>query len=685
MRTVIIHRPFIQKSRTSKGSPYKRVAERIDQAIMNVLIWSGYISTLGIWEMVTRTAERMVHFQPLGRKVEARKETPLLDLAREAGVQIESICGYAGKCGKCRIVVTSGAANLSKATESEKNLVSEKDRRAGMRLACQANIKSFGKIVVEVPEGSMRGHHRLLAAGVEPKVKLSPALKKVVLRLPPATLKDLRADDDRLLDVLFKKAHMRSSISPGVHGRIPEALRKQDWVTTVTLYRDQEVIQVEPGDTSRNLFGVAVDIGTTKVVAYLIDLFTGEIAATESMPNPQIPYGEDLMSRISYTIKERDGAGRLQYAIVDGINTLVTRLCTAKGISRDDVLEMMVVGNTAMHHLFFGIPAQHVAAAPYAPAVRTSLTVSPSHIGVNIYPFGKISSLPNVAGFVGADAVADLVSSGLYNDKNIGMMIDIGTNTEIIAGNKRKLLSCSCASGPAFEGAHIKFGMRASTGAIERVWIDPSTLEVNLRTVDDAPARGICGSGIVDAVSELFKAGALDPSGKLLASENARVRRGKEGLSEFVLATGGDTATGEDITITQHDIQEIQLAKAAIFTGVSILMKRLRIKPSELAHVYAAGAFGTYVDASSAINIGMYPEVPVERISFIGNAAGSGARMCLRSVEKRELADQLSRQVQYVELAAEKEFQKEFAQAMFLPHRDLSRFPNHKKRTSKHQ
>lgn len=632
---------------------------------------------------MTRTAERMVHFQPLGRKVEGRKETPLLDLGREAGVQIESICGYAGKCGKCKVIIASGAANLSRLTDNERILLSEKERRSGMRLACQAKIRTFGRIVVEVPEVSRRGHHRLLAAGVEPKVKLNPATRKVVLRLPPATLKDLRADDDRLLEVLFKKAHTRGAISPGVHGRIPEAIRKQDWVATVTLYREKEIIQIEPGDTSRNLYGVAADIGTTKVVAYLIDLVSGMVVGTESMPNPQIPYGEDLMSRISYTIKEKDGAGRLQYAIVDGINTLVTRLCTAKGISRDDVLEMMVVGNTAMHHLFFGIPAQHVAAAPYAPAVRTSLTVSPGHIGVNIYPFGKVSSLPNVAGFVGADAVADLVSSGLHADSKIGMMIDIGTNTEIIAGSRRKLLSCSCASGPAFEGAHIKFGMRASTGAIERVWIDPSTLDVNLRTVDDAPARGICGSGIVDAISELLKAGALDPSGKLLASENERVRRTSEGGAEFVLARGSDTATGEDITVTQHDIQEIQLAKAAIFTGVAILMKKLKIKPSQLARVYAAGAFGTYVDASSAINIGMYPDVPVDRISFIGNAAGSGARMCLRSVEKRELADQLSRKVEYVELAAEKEFQKEFAQAMFLPHRDLSRFPNHKKKASK--
>ena len=278
---------------------------------------------------------------------------------------------------------------------------------------------------------------------------------------------------------------------------------------------------------------------------------------------------------------------------------------------------------------------------------------------------------------MGADAVADLVSSGLHKDKRVGMMIDIGTNTEIIAGNKDRLISCSCASGPAFEGAHIKSGMRASTGAIERVWIDDSNFEVRVRTVDDAEPRGICGSGIVDAVSELFRTGVIDSSGKLQLSKRIPgVRKGRDGVPEFVLMKGDETATKEQIAISQHDIQEIQLAKAAIFTGVSILMKKLKLRCSEINKVYAAGAFGTYVDASSAISIGMYPDVPAERIEFIGNAAGSGARMALKSTKMRDLADRLSREVEYVELAAEKSFQNEFAMAMFLPHRDTSRFPS---------
>jgi uncharacterized 2Fe-2S/4Fe-4S cluster protein (DUF4445 family) len=625
-----------------------------------------------------------VHFQPIGAKVEARKDSSLLDLARESGVAIESICSSLGKCGKCKVIVRSGGKALGKVTESEKRILDKRELKDGIRLACQARVASPANITVDVPEDSMRGHHRLLASGIERKIALLPAMHKYVLKIPPATLRDLRADDDRLLQVLKIKVKRQLEVSPGVHRHLPEALRHSSWTTTVTLFRDKEIVRAEPGDTSARLFGIAADIGTTKVVAYLLDLLTGEVLGNESSPNPQIPFGEDLMSRIAYTNKNPKGLEELQRVVAHGLNTLIFKLCADRGLIPDDILEVMVVGNTAMHHIFFGIPTIYLAAAPYAPAVRTALSVNPPHVGLNTYPFGKVSSLPNIAGFVGADAVADLLSSGLYNDRDIGMMIDIGTNTEIIAGNKERLVSCSCASGPAFEGAHIKFGMRASTGAIERVWIDPASYDVRLRMIDDAQPRGICGSGIVDAVSELFMAGILEPSGKIIVSEaNPRTRTTADGQAEFIIAQGKETISGYNISITQHDVQEIQLAKAAIFAGVSILMKRLRLKPSNLKNVYAAGAFGTYVDASSAIRIGMYPDVPVERIKFIGNAAGSGARMCLKSTKMRDLADKLSRKVEYIELAAEKDFQQEFAQAMFLPHRDLSRFPSSKKTAPK--
>jgi uncharacterized 2Fe-2S/4Fe-4S cluster protein (DUF4445 family) len=620
---------------------------------------------------------KITRFQPLGRRVSSEVGSTLLDLAMDTDVPVESICGGAGKCGKCRVMVAAGSEHLSPPTENERSTLTKEEKDMGVRLACQTRVVQSGDIVVDVPELSRRGHHRLLASGIEPEVERTPAVGKILLRIPPATLEDIRADDDRLLEVLHSEAAITANISQGVHQLLPKAVRENSWEATVTLYRNEELIRIDPGDTTGNLLGVAVDLGTTKVVAYLVDLISGEILGTESQPNPQIPFGEDVMSRITYASRTDGGLRRLNEAIVNAVNALLARLCETAGKDQTDILEMLVVGNTAMHHIFFGITPEHLAQAPYAPAIRTAISVDPGHLGIDIYPFGKVSSLPNIAGFVGADAVAVLLASGLHDDEDIGMMIDIGTNTEIIAGNRGRLIGCSCASGPAFEGAHIKHGMRAASGAIERVWIDPSTMEVHLRTVDDAPARGICGSGIVDAISEMFRCRVIGSSGKLSEpGSNERVRRGADGKMEFVLVADGEAGAGTDITITQNDIQEIQLAKAAIFTGVSTLMKKLGIGCSDLKCVYAAGAFGTYVDATSAVTIGMYPDIPPERIKFVGNAAGSGARMALKSIKSRDLADRLSRRVEYIELAMEKDFQAEFAKAMFLPHRERERFPS---------
>ena len=623
-------------------------------------------------------APRVARFQPSGSRVVSRLGATILELARDCGVSIESICGGTGKCGKCKVKVTNGLELLSQAGEMELASIGACADEKELRLACQASVIDDGELVVFVPEGSRRGHHKLLASGVEPEVSLSPAVSKVLLAIPPATLEDIRADDERLLEILNAEAAIMANISPGVHKEIPNALREKSWKATVTLYRKEELIGIDPGDTTKDLLGVAVDVGTTKLVAYLLDLTTGNTIGTESRPNPQIPFGEDVMSRITYATADDHGLPNLQNAVIEAVNSMIQLLCDRIGRNPIDVLEVMMVGNTAMHHIFFGIPPNHLASAPYAPAVRKSMCVEPNHLGLDIYPFGRVSSLPNIAGFVGGDAVAVLVSSGLYNDDDIGMMIDIGTNTEIIAGSRERLIGCSCASGPAFEGAHIRNGMRAATGAIERVWMDAPNREVHFSTVDDAPPKGICGSGIVDAVSEMLRCGIISASGKIArpSDDGWSIREGSDGNPEFVLSGAKESEEGIEVSVTQHDVQEIQLAKAAVYTGVSTLLRKLDVGCPGLSTVYVAGAFGTYVDASSAIHIGMYPDVSPNRIKFIGNAAGSGARMALKSVEARRLADNLSQRVEYIELASEKDFQSEFAKAMFFPHREPERFPS---------
>lgn len=652
--------------------------ERHDQKYCACARLRESISCAALLTFLVHMTKNVVRFQPSGSKSACNEGASILELARDAGVSIESICGGTGKCGKCKVALVAGADLLSPMNDNERRTLDEDEIDSGLRLACQASVVSEGNMTVDIPEGSQRGHHRLLAAGIEPDIVLMPAMTKILLKIPPATLTDIRADDDRLLDILNAEAAVTANIAQGVHQRMPHALREKSWEATATLYMKEELIGLDPGDTTGDVLGVAVDVGTTKVVAYLLDLLSGNTIGTESHPNPQIPFGEDVMSRITYAMTNEDGLARLQKAVIGTVNSLIRQLCEKVGKNPIDVLELIMVGNTAMHHMFFGIPPNHLASAPYAPAVRKSISVDPNHLGIEIYPFGKVGSLPNIAGFVGADAVAVLLSSGLYDDDEIGMMIDIGTNTEIIAGSRDRLISCSCASGPAFEGAHIKYGMRAATGAIERVWMDTAEKAVLTRTVDDAPPRGICGSGIVDAVSEMFKCGVISASGKINSSSDwaERIREGSDGKLEFVLAVDeSNTDDARDVAITQNDVQEIQLAKAAIFTGVSTLLRRLGIRCSDLKRVYAAGAFGTYVDAPAAITIGMYPDIPPERIRFVGNAAGSGARMALKSVDARKLADDLSRKVEYVELASEKDFQSEFAKAMFLPHRELDRFP----------
>ena len=395
--------------------------------------------------------DHTIRFQPHGSRTASRPGSTVLDLAQEAGVSIESICGGLGKCGKCRVMVTHGKERLSPISDIERRMFSGEQTGDELRLACQARIVSDGDVIVVVPEASRREHHRLVTSGIEPSIQLAPAISKVLLKIPPATLADVRADDDRLLDILNSEAAVVANIAPGVHRLVPRALREKSWEATAVLYMKEELIGIDPGDSTGDLLGVAVDVGTTKLAAYLVDLTTGTTIGTESKPNPQIPFGEDVMSRITFAANSEGGLEKLQKAVAAAVNDLICQLCEGSGRSTMDILEVVVVGNTAMHHIFFGISPSHLAMAPYAPVVRKRLSVDPGHVGIEMYPFGKVSALPNIAGFVGADAVAALMSSGLHDDDDLGMMIDIGTNTEIIAGSRKRLVGCSCASGPAFK------------------------------------------------------------------------------------------------------------------------------------------------------------------------------------------------------------------------------------------
>lgn len=615
-----------------------------------------------------------VIFQPEGKRARIRLGATLLEAARLAGADLTSICGGKGKCGKCRVVVEKEGRKAGSITEVEKKVLSPMEMSAGYRLACCTSVK--GQLIVKIPEESRTGRQRLQVEGIETPVKLEPLIRKYFVKLPSPTLQDPRSDVDRLLDELRVQHGLTNlKVSYSLLQRLPLILRDSEWKVTVVVWSDDTIICVESGDTTHRIFGYAVDIGTTKLAGYLLDLNTGKVMAVDSLMNPQIPYGEDVITRITHAMKGFKEQKELQKAVVSGINQILQRLLEKTGVNTEEVYEMTTVGNTAMHHLFLNIYPKYVALSPYPPAIRRAVDVNAEDVGVNINPNGNIHILPVIAGFVGADAVAVILATEIYKQNELCLSLDIGTNTEVVLGNKDEMLACSCASGPAFEGAHIKHGMRAATGAIERVRIDTDTFEVEYWTVDNAKPCGICGSAMVGILAEMLKAGIIDVSGKMNRDVTSpRLRSGEDGL-EFVVAWGRETSTGEDIVFTQRDIREIQLAKAAMHTGAMALMKKKGVVEEDIEIVFIAGAFGSYIDPENARMIGMYPEIPLEKVRVVGNAAGTGARMALASKTARRTAEEISAKVKYIELAAEPNFQAEFFNSNILPYADLARYP----------
>ena len=630
-------------------------------------------------------------FQPSGRRGEIEAGKSILEAARTLGVGIEAACGGARVCGKCRVIVETGrfeklnlasaADHVSPVGDVERKFLTAEELVRGYRLACNAFLS--GDLVVTVPEESRSAKQVILEKGRDRKIELRPAVKTVTVQLVSATLSDFRDDARRLLDALEKETGLRGlTIDFPVLRDLPSILRENEWKATATIWQDKEVIRVSPGERKTSL-GVAIDIGTTTLAAFLCDLTTGAVLVKSSRMNPQIGYGEDVLARISYAMSEPDGREKLQNAIIEAVNALTADMTEKAGFASEDVDEMVLVYNTAMHHLVLGLDPRYVGRAPFAPAISAPLDVKARDLGVKINPSGNVYSLPVEAGFVGADNVAVLLAEEPYNSEKVKLIIDIGTNGEIDLGNKERLLSTSCATGPALEGAQIAFGMRAAPGAIERVKIDPLTYEPNYKVIgqdewyplpDDwnptAPkvgAQGICGSGVIDAIAAMYKAGVISKAGRIDTKlDTSRVRRGDSGKLEYVLAWAKETAIGKDVVITQADIRAVQLAKAALYVGAQYLMERLGV--DHVDEVILAGAFGSYIDKESAMAIGMFPDCDISRVHAVGNAAGDGARIALLDAEKRREAAKAARRVEFIETAAEPDFQKKFMDAIAIPH-----------------
>ena len=591
-----------------------------------------------------------IEFEPVGRRGKCPEGLSLLECARRLDVDIVSLCGGVSTCKRCKVQVVSGI--VSPPTPEDKAVFNKTELEQSYRLACTTYPQ--GNVKVLVPPESLSAPQRTQVEGLELRFEPDPVVRCREVQVPVPSLETPESDDENLWSVLKSSTRVldRGKIDLKVQQVLSSRLRSLDWKASVVL-RDREIIALDA--VSTRWIGLAADIGTTKIAVYLVDMRTGEILASRGLMNPQISYGEDVVSRIYTASKSKENAEKLQALLVDVLNETLASLCSEIDADPSNIIDAVIVGNTVIHHLFLQLPVYQLGMSPYVPAVRSAVDIKARDIGLHITAGGYVHLLPNIAGYVGADHVAMLLATGIDERGGVTLALDIGTNTEICLNCRGSLKSVSCASGPAFEGAHIQFGMRAATGAIEHVRLSDGHLEI--QTIGGVSPVGICGSGLLDVVAQLLQNGVIDSTGKMNAHPLVRVLDGRK---EFVLV---DRPDNEDITISQKDVRELQVAKAPIRLGIQALLEDAGVAEKDIDKVIIAGAFGTFIDVESAVTIGMLPPLPLERFMQVGNAAGAGARLALISRKHRQAAERIASKDGYIELAGIPDFNIKFAAA----------------------
>jgi uncharacterized 2Fe-2S/4Fe-4S cluster protein (DUF4445 family) len=611
-----------------------------------------------------------VLFLPSSKEITTKEGSTILDIAREAGVYINSQCNGKGSCGKCKVQIMEGEAGPF--THEESDLIRDLEKESGYRLACKARIT--GDIKVLVPGEDVLTSKASKKLFTKSATSINPAVKGYRIS------RDINTTDyaqDIIENLRTQHGLPDITIEPEVMQGLEKKPLKGKGRVVVFVWMDKEVVALHLDEPAISL-GLALDIGTTTVALYLCDLATGDIVASGSITNPQVLFGTDVMSRIEYSAAHPvEGVRRMRGELIKAVNTLIDEMVTENGYSPSRIVDMTVVGNTVMHHIFLGMAPDSLGLWPFEPAIKESVNIKAHKLGVLINPSSYVHVLPVEAGFVGADNVGVLISEEPYNRNDLSLTIDIGTNGEVVLGNRETLLSCSCATGPALEGAQISCGMRAAPGAIEKIRIHPDTLEVDYVVIGNKGwaseqgrckilPSGVCGSGIIDTVAHLFKTGVIKANGSFQKTlKTPRLRRGRSGAMEFVLVRHHESATGNDIVFTQKDIRQVQLAKAALCGGCRVLMNHLKI--DAVHRIIISGAFGMHIDKESALTIGLFPRCEPENITMVGNAAGHGAYLALINREKREEADRVAHIVTHVELAMEEGFQREFINALAIP------------------
>ena len=599
---------------------------------------------------------------PEKRSCEVPPGTTLQDALTLLDVDLIVPCGGEGTCGKCRV---EASGEISPLTSSERALLSPEQLEGDIRLACQARLS--GQVQVSVPASSRPPDMRILPGGTMRQIQAEPAVLKKVIQPTPQTLDDPHAR----LEHLRRCGDLRADLQAGIDllRRLPDILDSAEGEVTAVL-RDDLLLDVEAGDTSDRCFGLALDLGTTTVVASLADLQSGHELAHAVTVNRQTSFGHDVVGRINATLEQEDGLERLQQAARDSLEDVIAQVLEKSGVDRSEIYEATLVGNATMTHLFLGIDPASLGKLPYVATVGDAVVEPARLLGLDLHPAARLYVLPNIAGFVGADTVGAILAAGLdEDDGRIRLLADIGTNCEIALRLKDRLLVTSTPAGPAFEGARITCGMYAAAGAIEKVSIDG---DVSCKTIGEETPRGLCGSGLVDASAELLRVGIVDSTGRMLPLEeldgglNANLRSRlievENGMA-FVLAAPDPDSP---IVLTQRDVRELQLAKGAIRSGVDLLLEQAGLSVDDLDEFCIAGGFGSYIDKANAMRLGLIPELPEEKLNFIGNGALVGARLALLSRTLRRRGDQVARQSEHLQLADTPDFQMRFSEAMMF-------------------
>jgi len=623
--------------------------------------------------------EYKVVFLPGHITTSINERETVLDAAVKTGISIKSSCGGAGTCSRCRVIIKNGAVQLNSTGK-----LTEQQLAEGYVLACQAYPR--GDINVEIPESSLLSEHQVLISQDreldQPPMQINPLFWKVPLQLSEPSLDNHADDISRLYAALNQKERLDfPRMGLDVIQKIPRVIRDGDWRVTVSLADMKgciEIVNIEPGWDYNNFYGLALDIGTTTVVAHLVNLETGESLGIEGTYNKQAIFGDDVISRIIYVVEHEKGLQHLQKTIITTVNELIDVLLKDHNISFDDIWYITCAGNTTMTHLFLGIDPEYIRLEPYVPAFNSIIPIKANELGINANNKARVYCLPGTASYVGGDITAGAEVIGIEKQNKLTLFIDVGTNGEMVLGNSEWLVACACSAGPAFEGGGIMHGMRAMNGAIERIAIKPGSLDVQWQTVGNRSPVGICGSGLIDCIAALLESGLIDRTGSfLLPAPHPRVRL-EDGEKKFILVFAGESGTGAEITISEADIKNLLRSKAAVFAGIRAMLKLVGMPIEAIEQVYIAGGFGRYINLPDAIKIGMFPDLPLEKYSYIGNSSIMGAKMILLSREARDDAEMLAEKITYLELSVGNDFMDEFVSALFIPHTNLELFPGSK-------